>query len=196
MTKCDLNATHDRAAIVARSWRIAVAQSARAPPLHGGERESSSRRRKSEQPASPTPWVLARAANIYQRHLQLRCAGSQLARRSLHNHGSQVRSILTAPTPPARPRDRKPRGRRSHAMRRRARAADAELHRQLLVGPLDWLSSSWTRSAARSSQPRGTRGRPGSFACLSARERTCESSMCGGERTGGSSVGTKRDRHG
>ena len=48
-----------------------------------------------------------------------------------------MRANLTAPTPPARPRDRKPRGRRSHPVRHGARAADAELSGQLLIGPLE-----------------------------------------------------------
>ena len=69
-------------------------------------------------------------------YLQKRLAAAELAARSLHTQGPMVRSVLTARTPPARPRDRVPRGPRSHAMRRRARAAVAGLHQQLLDGPL------------------------------------------------------------
>ena len=73
-------------------------------------------------------------ANFFFHYLQKRLAAAEPRQSSLKTQRPLVRSLLTAHPPPARPRDRVPRGPRSDAMRLRARDAVAELHRQLLDG--------------------------------------------------------------
>ena len=101
------------------------------------ERVATTGERKSGDPGSPHPLGLAQPENIFVYALNISVRPATRDYSALCSRGPKVRANLTAPTPPARPRDRKPRGRRSHPVRHGARAADAELPGQLLIGPLE-----------------------------------------------------------
>ena len=73
--------------------------------------------------------------------------------------------------------------------------AARRLDRQLLVGPLRWLSSSWTRSARSEPRVSGEGGCWGARTGLSACERTGSSGMCGGPATEGPRARTTCDPH-